>query len=119
MFNRKLTKYAIYSIAVLSATLINQYIISYIKQYIHMHGYLLVIADMLVVILIFAPAFTLVSKYTKKMSAAYMKTSKKVSNNKNGTLLGLLIAIGILFVLFALLRHNIDVIADLKGITVG
>ena len=32
MFARKLTKYAIYSIAVLSATLINQLIVSYIKQ---------------------------------------------------------------------------------------
>lgn len=116
MFNRKLTKYAIYSIAVLSATLINQYLITFIKQYIHMHGYLLVLADMLIILLIFTPAFTLVSKYTKKISAAYMKTSKKVSNNKNGTLFGLLVAFGILFVLFALQRHHIDVIADLKGV---
>ena len=83
-----------------------------------MHGYWLVLVDMIVVVLIFAPAFTLVSKYTKKMSAAYMKTSKKVSNNKNGTLFGLGVAIAVLFILFALLRHNIDVIADLKS-TVG
>ena len=116
MFTRKLTKYAIYSIAVLTATLINQFIVSYIKQYIHMHGYWLVLVDMIVVVLIFAPAFTLVSKYTKKMSAAYMKTSKKVSNNKNGTLFGLLIALIILFVLFALMRHGINVIEDLEGI---
>lgn len=117
MFNRKLTKYAIYSIAVLSATLINQLLVSYIKKHIHMHGYWLVFIDMLVVILIFAPAFTLVSKYTKKMSAAYMKTSKKVSNNKNGTLFGLILALGILFILFALLRHNIDVIGDLERLS--
>lgn len=81
-----------------------------------MHGYWLVLVDMIVVVLIFAPAFTLVSKYTKKMSAAYMKTSKKVSNNKNGTLFGLLIALIILFVLFALMRHGINVIEDLEGI---
>lgn len=119
MFKRKFTKYAIYSIAVLSATLINQYLITFIKQYINMHGYLLVLADMLIIILIFAPAFSLVSKYTKKMSAAYLKTSKKVSNNKNGTWIGLLVALSVLFVLFALLRHHIDVVADLKSMVVG
>ena len=119
MFKRKFTKYAIYSIAVLSATLINQYLITFIKQYINMHGYLLVLADMLVIILIFTPAFALVSKYTKKMSAVYLKTSKKISNNKNGTWIGLLAAIGVLFVLFALLRHNIDIVADLKRMVIG
>ena len=80
-----------------------------------MHGYWLVLVDMAVVVLIFTPAFALVSKFTKKMSAAYMKTSKKVSNNTNGTLLGFLVALCILFLLFAFYRHNIDVIGDLTG----
>ncbi len=109
-----ITKYAVYAIAVWSATLINGAIIAYIKKHITQHGYLLVLIDMIVVVLIFAPAFALISKYTKKLSTAYLKTSKKVSNEKNGTLLGIAIAFVILFILFAYLRHHIDVIQQLK-----
>lgn len=114
MNNRQLTKYAIYAIAVLCAALINQFIRNYVNDHVHIKGYLLVLVDMGIVVLVFAPAFALVSKYTKKLSKAYLKTSKKVSNNKNGNLLGFTVAIIILFILFAYLRHNINVIQDLK-----
>ncbi len=115
MNNKKLTQYAIYAVAVLCAALINQYIIKYVKKHVEQDGYLLVIIDMAIVVLIFAPAFALVNKYTKKLSKAYLKTSKKISStNKNGTLLGFTIAIFILFILYASLRHNINVIDDLK-----
>ena len=115
MNNRKLTQYAIYAVAVLSAALINEHIIKYVKKHIDQQGYILVLIDMAIVVLIFAPAFALVTKYTKKISKAYLKTSKKFSNsNKRGTLLGFTIAIIILFILYALLRHDIDVIEDLK-----
>lgn len=115
MNNKKLTQYAIYAVAVLCAALINQHIIKYVKKHIDQDGYLLVVIDMAIVVLIFAPAFALVNKYTKKLSQAYLKTSKKISStNKNGTLLGFTIAIFILFILYASLRHNINVIDDLK-----
>lgn len=114
MNKRKLTKFAIYAIAVLSATLINEFVIKYVKKHIHEQGYLLVLIDMIIVILIFAPAFALVSKYTKKISMAYLKTSKKVSSSKNGNLLGFAVAIIILFILFAYLRHHINVLSDIK-----
>ena len=114
MNKRQLTKYAIYCIAVLCAALINQYIKNYVEEHINITGYLLVLVDMLIVILVFAPAFALVSKYTKKLSKAYIKTSKKVSSSKNGNLLGFTVAIIILFILFAYIRHNIDIINDLK-----
>ncbi|WP_299607455.1 hypothetical protein [uncultured Aquimarina sp.] len=116
MNNRQLTKFAIYAIAVLCAALINEFVIKLVKKQIHEQGYLLVLIDMLIVVLIFAPAFALVSKYTKKLSKAYLKTSKKVSSSKNGNLLGFTVAMIILFVLFAYLRHNINVIQDLKTI---
>ncbi|WP_108868526.1 hypothetical protein [Aquimarina aquimarini] len=116
MNNRQITKYAIYTVAVLSATLINEFILKYVKKHIDQQGYLLVLIDMLVVILIFAPAFALVSNYTKKLSKAYLKTSKKLSSTNNGTLLGFLVAIIILFILFASLRHNISVVNDLTQI---
>ncbi len=115
MNNKKLTQYAIYAVAVLCAALINEHIIKYVKTHIEQDGYLLVIIDMAIVVLIFAPAFGLVTKYTKKLSQAYLKTSKKFSStNKNGTLFGFTIAIFILFILYASLRHNINVIDDLK-----
>ncbi len=114
MSNRQTTKYAIYAVAVLCAALINEFIINYVKKRIDQQGYLLVLIDMLIVVLIFAPTFALVSEYTKKLSKAYIKTSKKVSSSKNGTLLGFTVAIIILFVLFAYQRHHINVIQDLK-----
>ncbi len=117
MNNKKLTQYAIYAVAVLSAALINEHIIKYIKRHIDQNGYVLVLIDMAIVVLIFAPAFALVNKYTKKLSKAYLRTSKKFSpSQKKGTLLGFTIAIFILFVLYASLRHNLHVIEDLKKI---
>ncbi len=116
MSNRQTTKYAIYAVAVLCAALINEYIIKYVKEHVNQQGYILVLIDMIIVVLIFAPAFALVTKYTKKLSKAYMKTSKKMSSNKNGTLLGFTIAVFILFILYANLRHNIDVISDIKSL---
>ena len=114
MNKRTLTKYCIYTVAILSATLINEFIVKYIKTFIHEKGYLLVLIDMLVVLLIFAPAFGLVSTYTKKISNVYIKTSKKVGTSNNGLWLGFLIAFGILFLLFAHLRHHIDIRTDLQ-----
>ncbi len=116
MNNKKITQYAIYAVAVLCAALINEHIIKYVKKHIDQQGYLLVLIDMLIVVLIFAPAFGLVTKYTKKLSNAYLKTSKKFSaSNKNGTMLGFIIAIFILFILYASLRHNLNVVDDLRS----
>ncbi|WP_282080737.1 hypothetical protein [Aquimarina algiphila] len=117
--NRQSTKYAIYAVAVLSAALINGFILKYVKRHIDQQGYLLVLIDMLVVVLIFAPAFALVTSYAKKLSKVYLKTSKKLSNRNNGMLLGFIVAIIILFILYANLRHNINVINDLKALISG
>lgn len=114
MSNRRSTKYAIYAVAVLCAALINEFIINYVRKHVDQKGYLLVLIDMIIVVLIFAPTFAIVSEYTKKLSKAYIKTSKKVSSNKNGTLLGFTVAIVILFILFAYQRHDMNVINDLK-----
>jgi len=117
MNNKRITQYAIYAVAVLCAALINEHIIRYVKKHIDQQGYLLVLIDMAIVVLIFAPAFALVTKYTKKLSQMYLKTSKQFStSNKNGTLLGFTIAIFVLFILYASLRHNLNVIDDLKAL---
>jgi len=83
---KKLTKYTIYAVAVLSAALINEQISKYVKQHIDQQGYILVLIDMGIIVLIFAPAFGLVNKYTKKISQVYLKTSRKKGlNPKNYT----------------------------------
>ena len=117
MNNRQATKYAIYTVAVLSAALINEFILKYVKKHIHQQGYILVLIDMLVIVLIFAPAFALITNYAKRISKVYIKTSKKFSSRNNGILLGFIVAILILFILYANLRHNINVISDLKALT--
>lgn len=115
MNTRTFTKYAAYIVAVLSATLINQYILKFISKYIHVHGYLLVLVDMALIVLIFAPAFAVVSGLTKKASKAYIKTSKKVSSSsRSGVIFGFTVAFIILFILFAMSRHGMDVILDAK-----
>lgn len=116
MSSRRTTKYAIYTVAVLCAALINEFIGKYVKKHVEMQGYLLVLIDMLIIVLIFAPAFALVNKYTKKISSAYIKTSKKITGNRNSIRLGFTIAIIILFILYAHLRHNLSVINDLKAL---
>ncbi|MBP2833655.1 hypothetical protein J8281_15775 [Aquimarina sp. U1-2] len=114
MNNRKRTQYAVFAVAALCAALINQYIIKYVKAHINQQGYVLVLLDMIIVVLIFAPAFALVTKYTKKLSQTYLKTSKRFSSKRsNGTFLGFIIAIFILFILYANIRHDINVIEDL------
>ncbi|RZS92470.1 hypothetical protein [Aquimarina brevivitae] len=116
MNRRQLTKYAIYIVAALSAALINGFVITYVQQHIDENGYMLVLIDMLIVVLIFAPIFALVTKYAKKLSKVYINTSRKVSGNKKTVLLALLTALVILFILYAKYRHNINVIQDIKNL---
>lgn len=111
-----MTKYAVFIVAALIAALINGLITKYVHQHIDQKGYMLVLIDMLAVVLIFAPIFAFVSKYTKKLSTVYLKTSKKVSGNKKSILLGFTVALILLFVLYATYRHNLHVLRDLKNL---
>ncbi len=109
-----LTKYASYAIAVLTATLLNQLILSYVKNHISQQGYWLVLIDMAVVVLIFAPAFAIVVHFSKKFSNAYLKTSKKVGrSSRKGVLWGILCAGIILFACYAYYRHGLNIVADI------
>ncbi|NQY28449.1 MAG: hypothetical protein HRT69_03150 [Flavobacteriaceae bacterium] len=110
----KSTKYATIIISVLTASLINEYVVKLINSYYKESTYVSVLIGMVVTILIFVPMFGLVGKWIGKVSKSYLKASKKVAKkSSNGLFLGFLIAFAILFVLFAKTRHNIDVIANL------
>ena len=116
MTRRQITNYAVFIIAALVAALINGLITKYVHQHIDQNGYTLVLIDMLAVILIFAPIFAIVSKYTKKLSTVYLRTSKRVSGNKKSILLGFTAALILLFILYAVYRHNLNVLQDLKNL---
>ncbi|PHS03659.1 MAG: hypothetical protein COA88_15355 [Kordia sp.] len=110
----KSTKYATIIISVLTASLINEYVVKLINSYYKESTYISVLIGMVVTILIFVPMFGLVGKWIGKVSKSYLKVSKKVAKkSSNGLFFGFLIAFAILFVLFAKTRHNIDVIANL------
>ena len=117
MNTRTLTKYSIYAITVLGATLLNGLILEYVKKRLEQQGYLLVLMDMLVVIIVFTPIFGIVGDYMKKFSKAYIKTSKKAANSsRKGLLIGLALAMMLLFALYAYFRHDLDLFQDVQKI---
>lgn len=110
------TKYATIIISVLAASLINEYIVKWVNTYYKEPTYTSVLIGMAVTVIVFVPLFGLVGKWINAASKAYLKKSKKVASNSGvGLLFGFLIAFGILFVLFAKIRHGLDFIAYLKS----
>jgi len=110
----KSTKYATIIISVLTASLINEYVVELINSYYKESTYVSVLIGMAVTIMIFVPMFGLVGKWINKASKSYLKASKKIAKkNSRGLFFGFLIAFAILFVLFAKTRHDIDVLARL------
>lgn len=110
----KSTKYATIIISVLTASLINEYVVKLINSYYKETTYTSVLIGMAVTILVFVPMFGFVGKWIGKASKSYLKASKKVAKkNSNGLFFGFLIAFAILFVLFAKIRHGIDVVSNL------
>lgn len=115
MNSRKITKYAALIISILSASLINEYIVKLIKGYYQESSYKSVAIGMLVTLIVFVPLFKVLGKWINTVSKGYIKTGKKVASNSNtGLIISFLIAIVVLFILFAQIRHGLDVISDFK-----
>ncbi len=113
----KSTKYATIVISILTASLVNEYVVKLINSYYKESTYQSVLIGMAVTVLIFVPMFGFVGKWISKASKTYLKASKKVAKkSSNGLFFGFLIAFVILFVLFATIRHNIDVFSDLRAL---
>ena len=118
MNNRKLTQYATLIISVLSASLLNEYIVGIVNSYYKDRSYLSVLIGMLVTVAVFVPVFGIVRKWMDAASKTYLKASKKVAKkNSAGLFWGFLIAFAILFILFAKIRHGVDVISRIQNIT--
>lgn len=111
----KATKYAALIISILSASLVNEFVVKYIKSYYQEHTYQSVLIGMLVTVIVFVPLFSFLGKWINKASKSYVKTGKKVaSNSRTGLWISFLIAMIVLFVLFAEIRHDLHPIEDLK-----
>ncbi|MGB0897399.1 MAG: hypothetical protein ACPGU9_09170 [Flavobacteriaceae bacterium] len=112
----KSTKYATIVISVLAASLVNEYLVKLVNSYYKEGTYVSVLIGMIVTVIIFVPMFGFVKGLMDKASKSYLKASKKIAKkNSTGLLLGFLIAFAILFVFFAQVRHNIDVIGRLSA----
>lgn len=113
----KTTKNATLVISILTASLVNEYLVKLVNSYYKEGTFLSVLTGMLVTVLIFVPMFGFVRSVMDKASKSYLKASKKIANkNSTGLLVGFSIAFAILFVLFASVRHNIDVVARLSAL---
>lgn len=112
---QKRTKYAALIISILTASLINEYLLKLIKSYYEEPTYQSVAIGMLITIIVFVPLFSILNKWINRATKSYIKTSKKVaSNSKTGLYVSFMIALFILFVLYAKQRHEIDVIARMN-----
>ena len=113
----KSTKYATLIISILTASLVNEYLVKLVNSYYKEGTYLSVLIGMIVTILIFVPMFGFVKGMMDKVSKSYLKASKKIAKkNSTGLFVGFLIAFAILYVFFAQIRHNIDVLGKVSAV---
>ncbi len=110
---RKETKYAVYIISVLIASFMRMFFSKIISKYIPEGTYLSVFVDMMIIILVFIPIIRLIEKITKKATIKYLETAKKVTKNKHrGVFIALFFAFLGMFILFALVKYELNFIAD-------
>ncbi|WMJ71852.1 hypothetical protein RCC89_01500 [Cytophagaceae bacterium ABcell3] len=116
---RKLTKYAVVVLAIWLAKLIYAYAHGVIHHYTEVSGspYASTALSMLAIILIFYPVFHYLDKYFKKTSQKYIQTSKKVTKSSFwGLVLGFGIAVFLLFMAFANVWYDRNLIQDLGAL---
>jgi hypothetical protein len=112
MNQRKLTNYAIIIITILSAKLLEEYILTLLPNLnSYDNPYKSIGMRMLLMVFVFYPVLILLDKSVKNVSKHYIKTSKMLSGSGlYGLLFGFLIAIAILYVLFAKVWYNMQLI---------
>ena len=107
---RKLSKFVIFAITILFATLVKDYIIKILNDHID-KGLIGVLIIMAVTLAIYYPLFTFVDKYVKKLAEGYVKGAKgAVKSSINGLLIGFIIAMLIVFSFGAYIWFDINII---------
>jgi uncharacterized membrane protein len=121
-FKRKLYNFAVFSLAILFAELIQTLAHIYIDRWKTGHGkYVAVLLSMVLAIAVFYPVFHFLEKHIQSASRSYVKNSRKAGGGgTTGLLVGYSLAMLFLFIAFSQLWYNKDVIADvgnwLKGL---
>lgn len=112
----RLTKFAILSLSILSASLISDYAVSYFSSW-SGKNYKGVAMGMFVTVIVFYPLFSLLERYIKKASSSYIKSSKKMAGSSFfGLIIGYALAILVLFIMFAIVWYDLNPVRDLKSI---
>src|SRR5690606_9632879 len=112
---RKQIRYASLIISILSASLLNEYILKILKSYYAEPTYQSVAIGMLITLLIFVPIVSFLGKWVGKASKTYLLAGKTISANRTrGLYISFVIAMAILFFLYAKYRHGMDILSRLS-----
>tara|TARA_B100000809_G_scaffold47310_1_gene41921 strand:- start:322 stop:672 length:351 start_codon:yes stop_codon:yes gene_type:complete len=113
---KQLTKFTVYSTTILTAYLISEFLVGFLNSYYKENTYSSVAIGMLVVLIVYFPIVTFLDKYIKQMSKSYVNKSKTLNKNSGlGIIIGFLIMFFVLFILFALVWHDLNLLKDLKN----
>jgi uncharacterized membrane protein YedE/YeeE len=112
---RTFRKYAIIIIAILLAELVHAYAHSFLQKYKNgASAYEAVALSMAVTVLVFYPAFHYIEKYIKYASEKYLEATKRISGgNTVGLFIGFGIAVFLLFMAFAQVWYQRNLIDDI------
>lgn len=116
--NRKLNKLLVTILTILVVTLIAMYLRKRVDAYFsNGRNYQSVLVGMGLMVAVYYPMTKLMNKYFESMSKSYLAGSKKISKtNSTGVIIGFLMAIFVLFILYAKVWYNLDVLKDLLNI---
>ena len=109
---RQINKFAVFTISVLTAKIISEYMFDFIIKYKHnVNPYIDTLIGMGITAFIFFPALLLMNKYLKILTEGYLKHSKKATKkSSSGLLWGTLIALLILYYLYLSKWYGIDLL---------
>ena len=114
---KQFTKFTVYSITILTAYLISEYFVNYLNSYYKRPNYISVLIGMGIIILVYYPIMQVLDRYIAKASRSYIKKSKSLhKNNFMGLIIGFSSAFFVLFVLFALVWHDMNFFMFLKNL---
>jgi hypothetical protein len=111
----KLTKFFVFSLTILTVTLVAGFLkVEIDKYYKGKELYKNVLLGMLMVVLVYYPMTLFLNKFFSQVSKKMVTGSKKISkSNTLGMIIGFSIAIFVLFLGYAKLWYNYNLITDL------
>ena len=111
MLLKKYTKFVVFSLSILLAALLSEFLVSLLAKY--GTDYRSVAIRMAVTVAIYYPLITFLEKYIQRASKKYAQASKGVAKSSSlGLTLGFVLALIILFALFAIVLHDKNVVSD-------